>query len=175
MKFPHCVPLFFSRYDSLRRHQANFHRINFTCDFCDKTFTKKYQLVKHNQENHVFECDICDMTFRARSNLRNHVREVHERVRNHQCNDCNRRFTRATNLRIHVQNVHNLMRNYQCEHCNERFGQLQNMIVHQVNVHQVHFMCSQCHQLYSNTPNADIASFPVKYMHVRNCFCQNII
>lgn len=55
-----------------------------------------------------------------------------------------------------VRNVHHLMRNYQCEHCNERFGQLQNMIVHQVNGHQVHFMCSQCHQLYSNTPNAGL-------------------
>ena len=159
---PTCGQIFGTNF-SLNRHIQNLHnnQRRFMCQTCGEGFSQIVQLQRHFRRNHENVIEITSI-------------EIQICVGNHTCQECNRRFTRASNLRSHIQNVHNLMRNFQCEHCEDRFGQLQNMIVHQVNVHQVHFMCSQCHQLYSNTLNADIASFPVKFLHIENCFCQNI-
>ena len=116
-------------YKRLAQHQCNTTFIKTTdkvrrihkCDFCDKTFTRKYNMINHvkyiheNMVEKKYQCDFCDKTL-TKSSLRSHINLVHEEAKKGICNLCGKEYK---HLAQHKRQFH--QKTHQCETCNKIF------------------------------------------------------
>ncbi|KAI8586362.1 hypothetical protein BDZ88DRAFT_387648, partial [Geranomyces variabilis] len=72
---------------------------------CNKVFTRRFNLQSHrlvHSDLRPFTCDVCDATFRRKFDLRRHMRSLHaDGTKPFVCELCGLGFTRSDTLRRH--------------------------------------------------------------------------
>ena len=109
----------------------------FQCKQCDKTFSDKRQLRKHNLSKHEgvkYACNHCDKTFSVRSLLRRHIQSKHEGVK-YACNQCDHQTTDRGHLTKHIQSKHEGVK-YACNQCDQQFTTQGNLTRHIQSQHE---------------------------------------
>ena len=113
----------------LELHIAKVHegKKPFSCEKCDKGFSKKFNLKEHVQSVHEGRkllCETCGKGFVNRDSLRNHIDHIHNKFKRksqHLCNICGKDYSKKWALDQHMGSIHNegkLDKKYKCDHCN---------------------------------------------------------
>ena len=102
------------------------------CDECNRAFTSKSNLKRHNVRMHevdffvkkhfllaeelkkVNTCESCDKTFKDKSNFNKHIL-THENVQ-YSCNYCDQQYRNKASLIRHIK-VHDTPEMVKCEKC----------------------------------------------------------
>jgi len=74
----HCEKTF-SKYGSLVQHRR-IHTGEFRCEYCHKSFGQRVHLVAHRRTHtgeRPFECELCAKTFTEKQSLTRHIRNAH--------------------------------------------------------------------------------------------------
>ena len=121
----------------------------FSCDICDKKYSRSSHLKEHKASKHEgtrFSCDKCDAkSFSSAAHLKKHKDSKHEGIR-YPCDQCNARpFTQIGNLRTHQASAHEGVR-YPCDKCDANpFTQVGDLKKHKTSVHEgVRYGCKEC-------------------------------
>ena len=144
------------------------------CRHCDKAFTTKQQLVRHeasHQDVRPFQCEQCDKFFKTADSVKRHMyvhsdekpfschichkefkakhlmkkhEETHSDAKNYECPKCGKKFKARNSLRDHLL-VHNGTRPYKCEECNQAFYRRSHLATHKTIHSEIKpFSCNVC-------------------------------
>ncbi|XP_064293007.1 zinc finger protein 845-like [Plodia interpunctella] len=143
---------------------------DFVCDYCSRTFTRKYNLQTHIQNCHLNSscyCEICHMTFGSPSGLGLHLYRGHNRFDQPypECDICGRIFTRKQNIVSHMMTVHlqGLGPQIKCQLCQKIFTTERNLKRH-INVlhNTVSISCGVCQKVFKERKRLN------EHMHSHN-------
>lgn len=107
---------------SKARSNSNIDEGLFSCDYCERSFTKTSSLMKHIRYSHSYEkhiCEYCRKVFKTSWNLRNHIR-IHTDERPFGCDYCKKAFNDPSNLKRHIR-IHTNKYPYSCKFCPQGF------------------------------------------------------
>ncbi|XP_034839018.1 zinc finger protein 600-like [Maniola hyperantus] len=123
---------------------------DYICDFCSRSFTRKYNLQTHIENCHLnmsCHCAICDAGFGSPTGLALHLSRGHNSFNQGfpECDLCGRVFTRRQNIINHMINVH-LQTNplFSCHLCDKTFTTERNMKRHLNILHNPAVACLRC-------------------------------
>ncbi|XP_055298170.1 zinc finger protein 239-like isoform X2 [Sitodiplosis mosellana] len=122
-------------------------RSPFTCDFCAKGYTYKWNLECHLRDEHAkefpFQCGKCRKGFFLQTDTQEH--EAKCKSRPYKCDECEYATNDRTKLTNHTRR-HTGEKPYQCEFCLELFTLKHSLDRHSINQHadQSPFHCSKC-------------------------------
>ncbi|XP_013187860.2 zinc finger protein 845 [Amyelois transitella] len=129
---------------------------DYVCDYCSRSFTRKYNLQTHIENCHLNSscyCEICHLTFGSPSGLSLHLYRGHNRFSQPypECDLCGRIFTRKQNIVSHMMTVHlqGLGAEIKCQFCQKVFTTERNLKRH-INVlhNSTSISCGICHKVF---------------------------
>ncbi|KPM07840.1 Zinc-finger double domain containing protein 9 [Sarcoptes scabiei] len=86
----------------------------FTCDQCDKTFSKQSSLARHKYEHsgqRPHKCDVCNKAFKHKHHLTEHKR-LHSGEKPFQCTKCLKRFSHSGSYSQHMNHRYSYCKPY---------------------------------------------------------------
>ncbi|KAI8121452.1 Gastrula zinc finger protein XlCGF17.1 [Lucilia cuprina] len=131
----------------------------FPCNYCDKKFTRNFQLKLHLISIHQigdglqYTCQICTKTFASNHSLSYHQKSVHYQQKPHFCPQCDRQFVLKSQLVSHMR-IHTgeaKPRIFECQECGKKWPTRSDLRTH-MRSHDPNmerpFKCDRCEKSF---------------------------
>lgn len=103
----------------LLQHNAPKERKIYSCELCNKEFTKKSNMKQHLECVHLGLdkriCEICAKTFKYDKSYKEHMQK-HTGYKPFKCEYCEKQFCTRKQLRFHI-NLHHTTKSFDCDIC----------------------------------------------------------